>query len=138
MSRAKTTQATTPDKEEVKVPQQEIDDPIKEVCNLIKETLVRIKRGPRDEVWDSDMQSDVIIPSDSFEGASVQSEEAPDESEDVDESEFEKKVWKQNELIHVYAMAKGRNKGFLPSIQSKLGSHPDYLYGVMRGQITVP
>jgi len=38
------------------------------------------------------MQWDVIIPSDSFEGASVQSEEAPDESEDVDESEFEKKV----------------------------------------------
>jgi len=137
MSRAKTTQATTPGKEEVKVPQQEIDDPIKKVWNLIEESLVRIKQGHSD-VRDSDMQSDVIIPSDSFEGASVQSEEAPDESEDVDESEFEKKVWKQNELIHVYALAKGRNKGFLPSIQSKLGSHPDYLYGVMRGQITVP
>jgi len=92
MSRATTTQATVPDKEEVKVPQQEIDDPIKEVCNLLKETLERIKRGPQDEVRDSDMNWDVIIPSDSFEGASVQSEEAPDESEDVDESEFEKKV----------------------------------------------
>ncbi len=137
MSRAKTTQATTPGKEEVKVPQQEIVDPIKQAWDLIEEALVRTIRW-RGEVNESDNQSDVVIPTDSFEGASVQSEEAPVESEDVDESEFEKKVWKQNELIHIYAMAKGRNKGFLPSIQSKMGSHPDYLYGVMRGQITVP
>jgi len=137
MARTKATQATTPGKEEVKVPQQEIIDPIEQAWDLIEEELVRTIRW-RGEVRYSDMNWDVFIPTDSFEGASVQSEEAPDESEDVDESEFEKKVWKQNELIHVYAMAKGRNKGFLPSIQSKLGSHPDYLYGVMRGQITVP
>ena len=137
MSRAKTTQATTPDKEEVKVTQQEIIHPPEQAWDLIEEELVRTIRWRGDQRY-SGILWDAILPSDSSEGASVQSEEAPDESEDVDESEFEKKVWKQNELIHVYAMAKGRNKGFLPSIQSKLGSHPDYLYGVMRGQITVP
>jgi len=92
MARTKATQATTPDKEEVKVPQQEIVDPIKQAWDLIEEALVRTIRW-RGEVNESDNQSDVVIPTDSFEGASVQSEEAPVESEDEEESEFEKQIW---------------------------------------------